>query len=289
MAKIVITGATGTIGQEVARALLEAKEEVRIVARDPSKVSELQRLGAEVVAGDFDDQASLEKAFQGAERLFLLTGFVENCVPQVRNAVEAAKAAGVRFILRMSAAGADASSQFSLASHHGESEDLVKGSGLGWAVIRPSFFMDNLLNYAGASLKASSAFYGAANEGKSAYVSSRDVGESAAAILRDPSRHAGKIYDLTGGEAVSEAEIARLASEAAGREIKYVNLAADDFRKGIVGSGAPDWIADAMVGLESIKANGWSAGTTNAVQELTGRPPETYKAFFERNKARLSG
>ncbi|HLM72809.1 MAG TPA: SDR family NAD(P)-dependent oxidoreductase, partial [Polyangiaceae bacterium] len=150
MAKIVITGATGTIGQEVARALLEAKEDVRILARDPSKVSELQRLGAEVVAGDLDDQASLERALQGAERLFLLTGFVESCVPQVRNAVEAAKAAGVRFILRMSAAGADPNSQFSLAKHHGESEDLVKGSGLAWAVIRPNFFMDNLLNYAGA-------------------------------------------------------------------------------------------------------------------------------------------
>lgn len=288
MAKIVITGATGTIGQEVVRALLEAKEDVRVVTRYPGKVSDLQRLGAEVVEGDLDYPPSLAKAFQGAERLFLLTGFVEDCVPQVRNAALAAKAAGVRFILRMSAAGADPTSQFSLAKHHGESEDLVKGSGLAWAVIRPNFFMDNLINYAGATLKSDAMFYGAANEGKTAYVSSRDVGESAAAILRDPEKHAGKTFDLTGGEAVSEADVARLASEAAGREIKYLNLKPEDLRNGFIVNGVPAWMADAMIGLESIKANSWGAATSSAVQELTGRPPETFKAFFERNKARLS-
>jgi uncharacterized protein YbjT (DUF2867 family) len=288
MAKIVITGATGTIGQEVARALLAAKEDVRILARDPGKVSELQGLGAEVVAGDLDDQASLERALQGAERLFLLTGFVENCVPQVKNAVEAAKAARVRFILRLSAPGADANSPSPLAKHHGESEDLVKGSGLAWAIVRPNFFMDNLLNYSGASIKAGGAFYGAANEGKTAYVSSRDIGESAAAILRDPEKHAGKTFDLSGGEAVTEADVARFASEAAGREIKYVNLTPEDLRNGFTSNGVPGWMTDALVGLELVKANSWAAGTSNAVQELTGRPPETFKAFFERNKARLS-
>jgi uncharacterized protein YbjT (DUF2867 family) len=287
MAKIVITGATGTIGQEVARALLAAKQDVRIVARDPNKVTELKELGAEVVAGDLEDKASLERAFQGGDRLFLLTGFVEDCVPQVKNAVEAAKAAGVSFILRMSAAGADPNSPHVLAKHHGTSEDLVKDSGLRWAVIRPNFFMDNVLNYTGSTIKAQSAFYGAAGEGKSAYVSSRDVGESAAAILQDPEKHAGKTFDLSGGEAVSEADVARFASEAAGREIKYINLSSDDFRGGAASNGLPGWMVDAMVGLENIKANSWAAGTSTSVQDLTGRPPETFKQYFERNKARF--
>lgn len=288
MAKIVITGATGTIGQEVARALIAAKEDVRIVARDPSKVSELQKLGAEVVKGDLDDRASLEEAFKGAERLFLLTGFIENCVPQVKAALEAAKAAGVRFVLRMSAPGADATSQSSLSRHHGESEAAVKESGLQWAILQPNFFMDNLLNYSAGSIKATSAFYGAANEGKTSYVSSRDIGESAAAILRDPEKHAGKTFFLTGGEALSEADVARLASEAAGREIKYVNIPPEELKKGALGGGAPEWMADAVVGLEFVKSNSWGAATTNTVEELTGRKPESYRAFFERNKARLS-
>jgi uncharacterized protein YbjT (DUF2867 family) len=288
MAKIVITGATGTVGQEVVRALLALKEDVRIVARDPSKVSELQKLGAEVVPGDLNDRGSLEKAFEGAERLFLLTGFIENCVPQVKNAVEAAKAAGVRFILRMSAPGADPTSQFSLSRHHGESENLIKESGVSWAILQPNFFMDNLLTYSADSLKQAGAFYGAANEGRSSYVSSRDIGESAAAILRDPEKHAGKTFNLTGGEAVSEADVAKIASEVVGREIKYVNISPDDLRKGALGSGAPEWMADALVGLEFIKSNSWAAPTTTTVEELTGHPPETYRAFFERNKARLS-
>lgn len=289
MAKIVITGATGTIGQEVAQALLAKKADLRVVVRDPSKVKDLAEAGAEVVAADLDDAASLERAFQGAERLFLLTGFVENCVPQVTNAVEAAKKAGVRFILRMSAAGADASSPMSLGRHHGEAENVVKESGLSWAVIRPTFFMDNLLTYSGGSVKAQGAFYGAAKEGRSAYVSARDVGESAAAILADADKHAGQTYVLTGGEAVSEADVARLASEAAGREIKYVDLPPEHLRNGVVSSGAPGWMADALVGLEGVKANGWAEATTTAVQDLTGRAPETNKAFFERQKARLSG
>ncbi|HLM72312.1 MAG TPA: hypothetical protein VK459_06465, partial [Polyangiaceae bacterium] len=116
----------------------------------------------------------------------------------------------------------------------------------------------------------------------------RDVGESAAAILRDPEKHAGKTFDLTGGEAVSEADVARLAGEAAGREIKYLNLKPEDLRNGFIVNGVPAWMADAMIGLEFIKANSWAAATSNAVQELTGRPPETFKAYFERNKARLS-
>lgn len=287
MAKIVITGATGTIGREIVRALLAAKEDVRVVVHEPGGGADLQKLGAEVVVGDLDDQASLERAFKGGERLFLLTGFIENCVSEVKNAVEAAKASGLRFILRSSAAGADPSSPFLLPRHHGESEELVKNSGLGWAIIRPNFFMDNLLNYSGASIKATSMYYGAANEGKTAYVSARDIGESAAAILRDPEKHAGKTYVLTGGEAITEADVARLASEAAGREIKYINLKPEELRGGAVASGAPEWMADALVGLEYVKANGWAATPSGAVQDLTGHPPETFKAFLERNKARL--
>lgn len=288
MAKIVITGATGTIGQEVAKALLAKKADVRVLVRDPNKAGDLKALGAEVVAGDLDNPASLEEALRGAASLFLLTGFIENCVPQVKNAVEAANKAGVQFILRMSAAGADPSSPAALARHHGESEELVKASGLRWAVIRPGFFMDNLLNYTGGSLQRDGAFYGAAKDGKTAYISSRDVGESAAAILSNPDKHAGAVYTLTGGEALSESDVASLVGQVSGREIKYVDLSSDDLRKGVLSSGAPDWVADALAGLEGVKANGWASGTTNVVEELTGRPPETFRAFLERNKARLS-
>lgn len=288
MTKILVTGATGTIGKQVVRALRERGLAVRAGARTPETLKDLQALGAETVRIDWDDSATLAAAFAGVERVFLLTPFVEDDLPHVEAALAAAREAGVSFILRMSAAGADADAPAALPRHHGQGENLVKDSGIGWAVIRPNFFQDNFVTFQSGSIKAQGAFYGASGEGKTTYVSAADVGASAAAILAEPDKHASQTYVLTGPEAVSDGEAAGLISAQIGREVKFVNLSADDLAASLRGQGAPEWQVQALLFLESAKANGWASQVSPAVESITGRAPESLQTFLTRNQARFS-
>lgn len=288
MTKILVTGATGTIGTQVVRALRERGLAVRAGARTPESLKDLAALGAETVRIDWDDAGSVKAAFAGIERVFLLTPFVEDDLPYVKAALAAAREAGVSFMLRMSAAGADPGAPAALPRHHGQGENLVKDSGIRWAVIRPSFFQDNFVNFQAASIKAQGAFYGASGAGKTSYVSSADVGASAAAILAAPDQHAGQTYLLTGPEAVSDADAARLIGAVTGRKVEYVNLPPDDLAAGMRSHGMPEWQVQALIFLESVKANDWAAAVSPAVQQITGRAPEGLRTFIERNKQRLA-
>lgn len=286
MSKILVTGATGTIGREVTLALAKAGADVRAGVRDPAKAADLARAGAELVALDWDDPASVGRAFAGVERLFLLTPFVEDPLPMVQAALTAARDAGVQHVVRMSAAGADPSSDFALARKHGQGEEAVKASGLGWTIIQPTFFMDNLVNYGAAqSIAADGKFYGSSGQGKTSYVSAADVGAAAAAILQQPAAHAGKTYPLTGGQAWADAEIAAQLSEMLGTPVTYVDLTAEQQRDAMQPQGMPQWRIDGFVGLENVKRSGWAQEVSPAVEQLTGRAPEGLRSFLERNLA----
>lgn len=153
---------------------------------------------------------------------------------------------------------------------------------MNWAIIQPSFFMDNLFNFTGGSLERENAFYGAAQDGKVSYISSRDIGRVAAQILTNPAAHTSKTYVLTGPEALDNVAVAALASKAFGRTIKYVDVPPEEFKKAAMDSGLPEWGANDMVGLELVKANGFAADVSPAVQEILGEPGETYAAFLKR-------
>jgi len=284
--KILVTGATGTIGSQVAAALLDAKASVRVGLRDPDKGAALRARGAEVVRFDFEDETTFEGAFDGVERVFLLTPFVEAFVPVVERAAKAAKAAGVKFIARMSALGADPDADEGLSKQHGQAESAVKATGVDWTVLRPTFFQDNVLNYQGAAV-ADGSFFGASGSGRTAYVSSRDVGEVAANVLLDPSAHAGQTYTLTGPVAVSDTEVAEALSKVAARDIHYVDLPSEQLLQGQLSAGTPRWMAEHLVALEGVKAAGWAAQPSPAVQDVLGRPAEPLAAFLERHASRL--
>lgn len=288
MTKILVTGATGTVGREVVRALRGQGIEVRAGARTPATLADLAALGAETVRLDFADPSSLKEAFAGIERVFLLTPFVEDDLPLIEAAVQAAREAGAQFLLRMSAAGADPAAPAALPRHHGLGEEAVKQSGLAWSVIRPNFFMDNFVNYSADAIKGPGAFYGASGDGKAAYISSADIGACAAAILVAPDAHASQTYELSGGEALSDGEVAAILSELLGRNIQFVSVGLDEMASSLRSQGTPDWQVEALQFLETVKANSWAAAVSPAVEQILGRSPETMRTFLERNKSRLS-
>lgn len=282
---ILITGATGTVGSVVTDLLLDAGEKVRVGTRRPTEGAALSARGAEIVPLDFERPETLREAMHGAKRVFLLTPFVEHGTPLVRAAVEAARAAKVEFVLRMSAAGADRKAWFTLAREHGEGDALVAESGLAHAILQPTFFQDNFLKFHAESLKTQNAFYGASAGGATSYVSSRDIGASAAAILRAPEAHLGKTYVLTGPEAKTDVEVAAILSDVLGRSIRYVDLGEADYVAGMRAQGVPEWVIDGLSNLERVKALGYAAGISADVESLTGSKGETLRQFIERHRS----
>src|SRR5687768_3156369 len=137
MTEIVLIGATGTVGREVVKALVARNAEVRAAVRDPARAS----LAIPMVRADLDDADSLERAFAGARRLFLLTAHSEQVVAQVERAVAAAKKASLELIVRLSAAGASKKASLATSRDHAEAEERIAGSGIPWAALRPNFFM----------------------------------------------------------------------------------------------------------------------------------------------------
>lgn len=284
MTKILVTGATGTIGSRVAEALRKDGASVRVGVRTPSKAQDLAARGLEVVALDFDRPETVTAAVQGVDRIFLLTPFIEHFLGQVEAVVNAAKAAGVKFILRMSALGANPDSSDRVTREHGQCEQRVQQSGLGWAILQPTFFQDNFINFQGQVIVATGAFYGCSAGQRTAYIASEDIAASAAAILRSPDAHQGKTYVLTGPNAHTDVEVASIVGDILGRPVNYVDLPPEHFKGGLLQQGAPAWMVEHITHLEGYKSRGEAAATAPSVKTLTGRDPEPLRSFLIRHR-----
>lgn len=278
---IVVTGATGQIGSEVVRQLAAKGEKVRALIRDPKKAVSLSDPNVLFVKGDFSDPKSLDDAFKGATKLFLLSNFEPNQVQMQHNAIEAAKRAGVKHVVKLSALGAAKDATVSVGRWHAETEEELKKSGMKWTILQPHFFMQNLAMMAG-SIKGQGALYAPMKDGKVAFVDTRDIATVAAHVLTDPG-HEGQTYVITGGEALSFHEVAQQIGAATGKPVKYVDISPEDARKGMVGAGIPEWMANDLVGLYGIFAAGYGAATTDVVQKVGKTQPRTFAQFAKEN------
>jgi len=284
---ILVTGATGTIGRELTQALLAGGAQVRLGVRSAEKVADAVARGASAVRFDWADPSSFREAFAGVDHAFLLTPPHPGINEQLTAALVVAKEAGVSFVIKLSALGAAPDAPLALSRLHAEGEAIVRASGIDSTILQPTFFQDNLFNFQGAALSSHNAFFGASGQGKTSYISARDIAEVAAAILRKPEAHRRQTYVLTGGEALTDSEIAVLLSEHAGRPIAFVNLSPEQLASSMREQGTPDEVVEITVGLEQVKAAGWAEAVTPIVASILGRPPERLADFIQRNAARL--
>ena len=266
---ILVTGASGTVGSEVVKSLVSAGAKFKAGYRSrPQNVPDR----VESVAIDFDARETIRPALEGVDTVFLLS----NAVEPERNVVDEAKRAGVKRIVKLSVYGA-AREEFTFAKWHRAVERHIEASGLAWTFVRPAGFMQNYFNYSGETIRKQGAIYASA-DGPGAHIDARDIGAAAAIVLtRDG--HEGKAYELTGPRAFDNAEAARILTGAVGREVRFVQVPAEEFKKGGLAMGMPPAYVDALVDLDRAYAAGTLAGVTPAVKELTGRDPITFEQF----------
>lgn len=274
---IVVTGATGQIGSEVVRQLAEKGEKVRPLIRDPKKAAPLSHENVMFVMGDLSDPKSLDAAFKGAKKLFLLSNGDPKQVELQHNAIEAAKRAGIEHVVKLSAMGASKETPVNLGRWHAQTEEELKQSGMKWTILQPHYFMQNMVMMAG-SIKGQGTLYAPLKDGKIAMVDVRDIAAMAVATLTEPG-HEGQTYVITGGEALSFEEAARQLGEATGKPVKYVDIPPEDARKAMLGMGMPEWMVNDMMALYGFFAAGHGAATTDVVQKVGKAPPRTFAQF----------
>ncbi len=276
MAKtVLVTGATGTVGRDVAKQLSRKGSAVRAGVRDQVKAR--KRFGDEIdlVTFDFQDVGSFGGALDGVEKVFLLPPLIPNQVELANAFVDAAKRAGVRHIVKLSAIGADAAPPFTVGKWHAANEEHIRESGLGFTFLRPNSFMQNFITY---FPPRDGAIYLPWGNATASFVDTRDIASVATDVLTSDG-HEGKIYTLTGPVALGIADVARILAGVAGRDIHYVDVPEAAARDGMLQAGIPKWQVDALMELHAInKQNRWSAVTSN-VEKVTGQDATDFAQF----------
>ena len=275
--RILVTGASGTVGRELIAQLAAQGADVRALSSRADAVLPAAPL-VPWARGDFRAPETLRQAFDGVEVLFLLLPLVPDKPALALAAVDAARAAGVRHLVRLSVLGADAGSANAFARMQGEIDARVTGAGLPWTLLRPNGFMQNYLSH-GAGMIRSGRFFAAHGEAMQAMVDAADIAACAAAVLARPALHAGAVYRPTGARAWTQAEAMAEISRALGRAVHYVPVDDVAARAGMAGMGVPDAVIGWLESLNAMIRGGLGAEVTGDVQHLTGCAPRSFEDF----------
>lgn len=281
-----VTGAGGHLGGQVLDNLLAkgvAGKDIVAVTRNPEKLASYAAKGIAVRAGDFDQPAELADAFKGIERLLIIpTSDLRPGIrtPQHKNAINAAKAAGVKHLIYISTVGAHRGQD--LFTAHLETEQAVYASGLAWTILRMGMYFDNLwmgaLQYAlNAGAYAATAATPAANVARS------DVAAAAAALLASQG-HDSVTYHATGPVSSTPAEIAATIAQVFAKPVKAVDVTPEQFAGALKAGGLPDFVVDAIAGIEAARAKGLLDLVTHDIEHLTGKKALTLSDYLTANK-----
>jgi len=282
---ILITGATGTNGRLVVRALLGAGARVRAMVQDRSRAEDLERAGAELVVGDFDRPDTLGAALAGVERALLLSAVDQRLVERETRFVEQARRAGLRHLVKFSAIGAHPSASFTFGRQHGAAERTIMDSGLAFTFVQPNFFMQNLL-WSAATIKARGELYSSLGSTPASHVDARDIAAVITSALTDPTdRHAGQIHLVTGPAALSFDEAADTFSRILQRPVRYQPLSDEQLKAGLRAAGQSEWQANALVELNTYARQGHASAVTDTVERITGRPARTLEQWLQDHTA----
>ena len=283
---ILVTGATGNIGSEVVKQLSvhdkDGSVRVRAAIRSINKATTIKGLGVELAEIDYAKPATLSKAFNGADKLFLNTPFQPDMVKLTSNLVAEAVSSGtIKHIVKLSVIGAEAEPGITISRLHRQSEKIIEESGIPFTFLRASGFMQNFVNIYASSIRSQGAFYAPAGDGKIGFIDVRNIASVGVKVLTDDQngRYNGKVYSLTGPEVLSYGEAAEIISKELGKKISYVNIPDEAPRKGMKEVGMDDWFINSMLEFYAIVRAEHGSYLSPDVEELTGKKPISFSQF----------
>jgi uncharacterized protein YbjT (DUF2867 family) len=280
---ILVTGASGTVGRPVLEEVVKTGKPVKAMYRSAEDARSAPA-GVATAIADFADKASLTKALQGMNAIYLVCSPIPQLVELESSVIDACKPAGVGYVVLNSALGAGDYAK-SFPSWHRKVEDKLRASGLGYTILRPNTFMQNIVTYNAPSIRAQGAFYSAMGDAKISFIDVRDIAVAAAKILTEPAAHPGKIYELNGPQAFNYTEVAALISKAAGRPVQFVNIPEEAQRRAMLDLGMPDWQVNALLDLQryyTVEKKG--AEITPVLEQILGRPAIRMEQYVNENK-----
>ena len=272
MTKYLVTGASGQLGQKVVdhlATLMPASDIVALVRSDSAREA-FEAKGIAARQGDYEDPAALRAAFDGVDRLLLISSSeIGKRAAQHRNVIEAAKAAGVGFVAYTSILNAETGGM-ALAEEHLQTEAMLRDSGLPHALLRNGWYSENIAGTAPQAVGMGQHF-GAAGEGRFNTASRQDYAEAAAVVLAGEGQ-AGDVYELGGDSDFSLTEYAALLSEVSGKDVAYVNMDQAGYAAALVGAGLPEGFAGILADSDAKAGQGALATQSRDLSRLIGRP-----------------
>jgi uncharacterized protein YbjT (DUF2867 family) len=276
---ILITGATGKTGGELAHQLTEADVPFSAIVRNPDKASLLEEMEADVVVGDLTDRTFLSAAMAGIEKAVLIMSNVDNQLEIEKQFVDVAVESNVQHIIYLSSLESIPGVTNPITSIHVATEEYIRASGLDWTMIRPAFFMQTFAASA-PRIKETGTLVLPLGDASITATDLRDIASVIVKVLTE-SGHENKSYDLTGPELLTMTEIAARFSEVLGREYKYVDLPIETFAERLKAVGFNEWRVSAVSAELKTIADGSLDHTTDMVQQLLGRKPCSIDQFIK--------
>jgi NAD(P)H dehydrogenase (quinone) len=278
---IIVTGATGKLGSQIVRHLLERvpADQVGVSVRDPAKAAALTARGVRVRAGDYTDPGSLARAFEGASQVLVVSASSTGAeaLAQHRSAIDAARDAGAERVLYTSHQASAAGSLFAPMPDHAATEQYLAGLGISSTSLRNGFYASTVPQLLGPALQTGEII--APADGPVSWTTHADLAEAAAIIL------AGGGFDgptpaLTAAAAVDLADVAAVLSELTGRTIRRVVADDQEWVAGLLGHGVPEPVAQMLLGLFRASREGEFATVDPALGKLLGREPQSIRTVL---------
>jgi uncharacterized protein YbjT (DUF2867 family) len=283
---ILVTGATGTVGSEVVKQLSSDSTDVIIKAAVHSTENVKKVVKSDKVKPiqiDYNKPETLKEALRDVDKLFFVTPESPDASKLASNMITEGKNAGIRHIVKLSTIGADTEAPVASFRLHRQAEKMIEESGIPYTFLRPHGFMQNFINWYSPTIKSSNAFYPPAGDVKSSDVDVRDIAAVAvqALINNNGGRYNGKVYDITGPEAISYGDAARILSEQVGKKISYVNLSEEEYKRAMKDLGIGDWWINGILEVIEWYRKGHGSEVSSAVEEVTGKKPISFSQFVK--------
>ena len=278
---ILLTGATGKTGSATAKALNEKGITFRALIRNEEKRGDIESLGGEVVIGSIENKEAVDQSMVDVETALILLPNSENQLSLEKQLVDSAKQAGAKRVVKMSSIEATPDATSPIPKLHLESEEYIKQSGLSWTMIKPNFYMQNLLASAG-TIKDQGKIFLPMGEGKTGMIDTTDVGKVLAKVLSEDG-HESMNHEITGPQILSFYEVAEIFSKGLDKQVDYVDVPLAAYKETLGQFLTNQWHLDAVIDLFKGIADGGIEEKTDTYSELMGESPKSLSEFISEN------